>query len=422
MLSVTQVEIKTETKHEQPLTSPIPTTTITTTTNHIEERQINDDNSSYNDNNHNNNNSNNGSTVKEDGPASWNVDQVANWLDSVGLSSVVPEFRKHEITGDVLLDLNITMLKELDISSFGRRYHIMQAISNLRTNNVLTSTLSSNDAIPSNRSIRGSNFISHGHLDSMRTDSRASMRSASSNNSNSALSRGPPIRQELYDNMSATATMNNAYRRAPHLSGNMTLPRRSPSRPISTMSFGSDAPLATAVYSAGIENSFASTPPKPDIQLSPVCESHDLTMETGNSNDYRSSVSKVPSNYTLHQSRQHQRTPSMPITWNQPESPQQQIHSEPASRKPSFSRTVSPTNMLPSIPTTLARPMHYQEAAPEIGSLARQSGVPRPDHQGWLRRQTLGPVKVWKRRWFILKNGQLFSSKTPNVSRTTCCY
>ncbi|KAI9596131.1 hypothetical protein BDF19DRAFT_41897 [Syncephalis fuscata] len=67
--------------------------------------------------------------------------------------------------------------------------------------------------------------------------------------------------------------------------------------------------------------------------------------------------------------------------------------------------------------STLARPMHYQQAAPEIASLARQSGVPRPEHQGWLRRQTLGPVKVWKRRWFILKDGQLFSSKTPSAER-----
>lgn len=37
-----------------------------------------------------------------------------------------------EITGDILLDLNIDTLKELGISTFGKRYKIMQAIQTLK--------------------------------------------------------------------------------------------------------------------------------------------------------------------------------------------------------------------------------------------------------------------------------------------------
>lgn len=39
---------------------------------------------------------------------------------------------EQEITGDVLLDLNMDTLKELGISAYGRRYKIMAAISKLR--------------------------------------------------------------------------------------------------------------------------------------------------------------------------------------------------------------------------------------------------------------------------------------------------
>lgn len=37
-----------------------------------------------------------------------------------------------EISGDILLDLNIDALKELGITTFGKRYKIMQAITCLK--------------------------------------------------------------------------------------------------------------------------------------------------------------------------------------------------------------------------------------------------------------------------------------------------
>jgi len=39
---------------------------------------------------------------------------------------------ENEISGDVLLELTLASLKELEISSFGKRYHIMNSIMILK--------------------------------------------------------------------------------------------------------------------------------------------------------------------------------------------------------------------------------------------------------------------------------------------------
>ncbi|KAH8552505.1 hypothetical protein BGW37DRAFT_424072, partial [Umbelopsis sp. PMI_123] len=65
-------------------------------------------------------------------PEEWNVQQVGEWLTSVGLDSVIPNFTSQEISGDILVDLTIDALKELDINTYGKRYKIMTAISALK--------------------------------------------------------------------------------------------------------------------------------------------------------------------------------------------------------------------------------------------------------------------------------------------------
>ncbi|EIE76957.1 hypothetical protein RO3G_01661 [Rhizopus delemar RA 99-880] len=62
----------------------------------------------------------------------WNSELVAQWLKSVGFESIAHNFIDQEITGDILLDLNIEALKELGINTFGKRYKIMQAITTLK--------------------------------------------------------------------------------------------------------------------------------------------------------------------------------------------------------------------------------------------------------------------------------------------------
>ncbi|GBC09395.1 hypothetical protein RclHR1_08820006 [Rhizophagus clarus] len=66
-------------------------------------------------------------------PVTWNVEQVCTWLSKRGFESEVHHFVENDITGDILINLSIsTLLKELNINSFGKRVHIMNAINELK--------------------------------------------------------------------------------------------------------------------------------------------------------------------------------------------------------------------------------------------------------------------------------------------------
>ncbi|KAI7822934.1 hypothetical protein BC939DRAFT_173958 [Gamsiella multidivaricata] len=65
-------------------------------------------------------------------PSAWSIEQVAYWLRWCGFGSVAPSFVENEISGAILLELNLNNLKELDINSFGKRFNIMNAITSLK--------------------------------------------------------------------------------------------------------------------------------------------------------------------------------------------------------------------------------------------------------------------------------------------------
>ncbi|SAL99371.1 hypothetical protein [Absidia glauca] len=68
-----------------------------------------------------------------DGPPElWDLNKVSTWLSSIGMEALVPIFIEQEITGDVLIDLQMESLKELGVSAYGKRYKIMQAIMELK--------------------------------------------------------------------------------------------------------------------------------------------------------------------------------------------------------------------------------------------------------------------------------------------------
>lgn len=82
-------------------------------------------------------------------PSTWTVDQVVAWAKGKGFDDAVQykffgEYRarihtqsltlpeEHEITGDVLLEMDANTLKEIDIIQFGKRVKIANAINELR--------------------------------------------------------------------------------------------------------------------------------------------------------------------------------------------------------------------------------------------------------------------------------------------------
>jgi SAM domain (Sterile alpha motif) len=67
-------------------------------------------------------------------PTDWTVEEVVDWLRSKGFDDAVCEkFIEQEITGDVLLELDVAVLKsEIGITAYGKRMRIWNAITELR--------------------------------------------------------------------------------------------------------------------------------------------------------------------------------------------------------------------------------------------------------------------------------------------------
>lgn len=64
----------------------------------------------------------------------WNVDRVVQWAANRGFDASVREkLQEHEISGDVLLEMDANSLKEIDIVAFGKRVKIANAIKELRS-------------------------------------------------------------------------------------------------------------------------------------------------------------------------------------------------------------------------------------------------------------------------------------------------
>ncbi|KAK5461372.1 hypothetical protein LTS15_003435 [Exophiala xenobiotica] len=69
----------------------------------------------------------------------WTPFQVAGWMAEAGFeASVVEKFVRHDISGSVLIDLQFEDLKELDISSFGKRHRVMSSIQQLRNSSMIS--------------------------------------------------------------------------------------------------------------------------------------------------------------------------------------------------------------------------------------------------------------------------------------------
>ncbi|KAL4743167.1 hypothetical protein BDV11DRAFT_179118 [Aspergillus similis] len=73
------------------------------------------------------------SQVEEQEIRNWSPSQVAHWMHIAGYDeSVIDKFLINDITGTVLLSLQIEDLKELGIKSFGKRHQLIGSIDHLR--------------------------------------------------------------------------------------------------------------------------------------------------------------------------------------------------------------------------------------------------------------------------------------------------
>ena len=71
-----------------------------------------------------------------DGPESaknWDEEKVSDWLRSINCGDYVKLFRKNNITGDNLLEMDKAVLQEMGIEKIGDRVRLFLGIKKLRT-------------------------------------------------------------------------------------------------------------------------------------------------------------------------------------------------------------------------------------------------------------------------------------------------
>jgi SAM (Sterile alpha motif) domain-containing protein len=61
------------------------------------------------------------------------MQQIADWLEKLGLGQYVPRFAENDINFAILSDLTDQDLKELGVSSLGHRRQLLRAIAELNT-------------------------------------------------------------------------------------------------------------------------------------------------------------------------------------------------------------------------------------------------------------------------------------------------
>ncbi|KAG9301187.1 hypothetical protein G9A89_012570 [Geosiphon pyriformis] len=136
-------------------------------------------------------------------PLAWDVDQVGSWLHEQGFEILISQFIENDITGDVLLDLDLITLKELNIKSLGKRFKIMNAIAELKTQYNILDDQKSQYAPTENRSSfasthRPDSQISTTTINSNRpTSYRTSSVYSQSKNKNNSNLMGFPARNSI---------------------------------------------------------------------------------------------------------------------------------------------------------------------------------------------------------------------------------
>jgi len=65
-------------------------------------------------------------------PQDWTVNEVCEWLMSVEYDKIIPAIKENNITGDKLLDLNLTKLRDFGLFSLSERIELLHEILTLR--------------------------------------------------------------------------------------------------------------------------------------------------------------------------------------------------------------------------------------------------------------------------------------------------
>ncbi|CEP16346.1 hypothetical protein [Parasitella parasitica] len=308
----------------------------------------------------------------------WNSDQVATWLMSIGFDKQLADtFKDQEISGDVLLELTLESLKEIDVPTFGKRFKIHNAISALRQEmkKRRRRTSTSPLAVP-NKNIQ------------TRAASPFPDLSSRSNNALSSYYNSNKQQQPYPDDdlVSGYSTV----MRDSQLSQHKAMPPPRPSAPPNLNSFMSSPQLSNLAKPQPVDrhqpnyyNDKQQQQQQQQRRPAPACTN-------STSNEMRSTTNNIKTQEVA------------PL----------EGRSSTSSRYSFIRSSLLPSgnklqNILPANAPNVLR-------SDDTFSLSDASAP--PDMEGWLYKQG-DKYKTWNKRWFVLKENNLFYFKNPKAMR-----
>ncbi|KAG1472815.1 hypothetical protein G6F56_001312 [Rhizopus delemar] len=306
----------------------------------------------------------------------WNTEQVAEWLKSAGFESVAQNFIDQEITGDILLDLNIEALKELGISTFGKRYKVMQAITSLKEQPGTQKINLNTPPPPAPDTSVSTSALSH------RPPSRAStnLRRSSSQYTTNSINEGG---DDLYQ-----------------------FPRKAPLPPVSNRASATE----TSSFLSAKQSDIVRPLSPQSLSSSGISRSNTYnTISSGGSQTTRSrELSPDPKSFggrVLSQKSIRSLDDSGQWLGSDLNQTGPGVHPNVSKSTPKQPMQISNTHKLSVSP--FEEPSNRTSAAEAFQA---------PEHEGWLHKRS-EKYKTWNKRWFVLKGTNLFYFKSPKDVR-----
>ncbi|CAO3652931.1 unnamed protein product [Mucor hiemalis] len=302
----------------------------------------------------------------------WTSEEVATWLVDVGFErDLADNFKDQEISGDILLELTLDSLKELQVTTFGKRFKIHSAINALRQETKkeqkhastiearVTSPFPDNNRNTAMASLYNTNKQQHSYIDDDLVSDYSTVIRNSRLPPTTNEQKSPPTRPSIPLDMNLIAS-------SPRLS---TLVERQ----------GSISSTHTIRQEHQIEQQ-RMRQMQQQQQQRPVSHQVPPVAINGSSEWKRNTMNNIK-----------QETEDVP-------------RSSTTSSRYSFMRNTKLQSILPN--TNMTR------KSEDVGGSIETA----PDVEGWLYKQG-DKYKTWNKRWFVLKSNNLFYFKSPKAIR-----
>ncbi|KAI9305573.1 hypothetical protein BJ944DRAFT_200818 [Cunninghamella echinulata] len=393
--------------------------------------------------------------LKSSLPEDWSVEQVAIWLGLMGFSDIATTFEKQEITGDILLELNVESLKELNVSTFGKRFKIVNAIKVLADENIKrkesmdtqsdnNSTLHSSSLPPltpsmtppssNTTTMTSNNTITYTDDDDLISDYSSIIKKTLHSSTTSPRLSAATTKT----NDTASPSSSTSYPSSPNNKSPLMSPTIASSSNISTTSSNynplNPSDIAYLNSNNNVNTVINNTQPLMNnntsglIQRSATPLNRSLSTSSYQPTSYFNNNNKSSLNYS--QSLNKSNTMyniSNPMSSVQPQhrvSVDQIGRSSMSSLKNTNSSQNNSKSRYNFVRNSFLNPAKSQNVLLTSSSRFSMDGIAQrldkenslPDMEGWLYKQG-DKYKTWNKRWFVLKEANFFYFKSPKDTR-----